>query len=226
MGTSLTASVPVCQQILKVGKLFVLCVAVYREVCIGLVLLFGTFAITLAPPARAGSIYEYKYTGNPMIGCPTRCALSAELYFSASLPPNYNYPATDTEFSPYSYTITDGTRTLTNTDSGIEFFLGSTNAYGVPMTWSLTVGAPDDGYVLASYNQAFVEIFAGIPTIDASLSLNGVGYFADNVNDPGSWVAESTVPEPPSLLLLSIGLLGLGTVSKMVGNKRLRRPVA
>jgi hypothetical protein len=221
MGKFLSASVPACQTP-KVGKFSVLSVATHGEVCIGLVLLFGN----LAPHARADSIYEYKYTGNPMIGCPTPCALSAELYFSAPLPPDYNEPATDTEFSPYSYTITDGTRTLTNTDSGIEFFLGSTDSYGVPMTWSLTVGAPNDGYVLASYKQAFREIFAGIPTTDASLSLNGVGYFASNVNDPGTWVAESNVPKPSSLLLLGIGLLGLGTVSKMVGRKGQKPSVA
>jgi hypothetical protein len=228
MGKFLSASVPAYHQMLTIGKLFVLPFAVHREVCKGLVLLFGTLAITLAPSARADSIYEY--TGNEMNQngggtgtCPTPCVLSVMVDFSVPLPQDYSNPAGDTQFSPNFYTITDGTRILNNTDSTFQLYLGSTNSSGAPTTWSLRVFDAADGIIFGSDNEAKLTIFPGVPTVD--VTDGSFSYSALNINDPGTWVVESNVPEP-SLLPLGIGLLGLGTVSRMVGNRRLKRPVA
>jgi len=174
---------------------------------IGLCLLSGILALTVVPMARADNISNsssdtvLSYTGNGMtavIGvCPQPCSISATFDVSAALSSNYSGPGLDV--APVSYTINAAGLSLTSANSslleGLEVF--STDSAGDPTSWAFTASGTGVQIVTS------IDTAAG--AVDDILTST---YAGANVDDGGTWTTTS-VPEPASLLLLGMGMLGL-----------------
>lgn len=168
-----------------------------------------------AASARADTIYTY--TGNPFTvfsgldACPPVCNISGSFTLASPLAANLPFEA----ITPTAFSFTDGSVTVTEgaseggrfevaTDSGgnISFWeiaLGSGQPFGPGVCTSLDtvrdpIGSPQD-------NSINVVCSTDAPIGTALVNSN-----------PGSW-SSSTVPEPGTLILVGIGLLGIaGTV--------------
>jgi hypothetical protein len=164
-----------------------------------------------AASARADTIYTY--TGNPFTvfsgldACPPVCNISGSFTLASPLAANLPFEA----ITPAAFSFTDGSVTVTEggrfevaTDSGgnISFWeiaLGSGQPFGPGVCTSLDtvrdpVGTPQDNSLSVSCS---IEAFIGTALVNSN---------------PGSW-SSSAVPEPGTLILVGIGLLGIaGTV--------------
>lgn len=181
----------------------------------------ATFGIVLAavilfvPSVCMASPVTYTYTGNPYadfggIACPPHCSLSGSFTVSASIGDNF-----DGSITPTSFSFTDGSLTISNSNLASGFFLIITNSVGQITGWGIDVvtNNNDGTQNFLITGTANLLALTTDQTILDSISGVSLGPFAENFNDPGTWTSSSvsgTTPEPSSLLLLGTGLLGLG----------------
>jgi hypothetical protein len=166
-------------------------------------LICSLFAILIATPTRADTIYTY--TGNPFnefrgaAACPPLCSISGSFTVEQPLPSNFLLLA---PLPPLSFSFTNGSTTITQSDPHDEFFVG-TDSHGDISSWV---------FLLVSQGVAdiFTTTFGTATHIPADFTCQGnpcSGFAAVNDN-PGAW-SVSTVPEPSSLILLGTGVLSL-----------------
>jgi hypothetical protein len=176
----------------------------------------GVLAMCLAAPAKADSVESYTgntYTTVPVSssGYTTANLITATLTFQNTLPADaslaYGYGGigTATATDPLeAFVMSDGTATF-NLSNALNIFL-VTGSEGQIVSWFVgTCGAPCS----AGIN---IDTQFGLPAPFSTLGLDGSTQgsngtlLAYNYADPGTW---TTVPEPSSLLMLVVGILGL-----------------
>ena len=153
-------------------------------VVLGVVLLLAVAARTV----KAGTI-TYNYTGNQMSDitgiCPSPCTDTGEFTFSSLLTPNYS--GSFIVESPISWSMTDGTVTLSSSASDfLQFNLGSTNGLGEPASWGILAcvnsGCP------ATSNMSTQSDESALANDTTNQQGYSSPYFAaTGANDQGSW---------------------------------------
>jgi hypothetical protein len=180
----------------------------------------GVLAMCLAAPAKADSVESY--TGNtystvpvPSSGYTTANVITATLTFQNSLPANaslaYGYGGlgTPTATDPLlAFVISDGAATF-NLSDGINIFL-VTGSQGQIVSWFVgACGAPCSSALNIDTQFGLPAPFATLGYDASTQGASGIT-LAYNTDDPGTW---TSVPEPSSLLMLGIGILGLAGLS-------------
>lgn len=169
----------------------------------GLILAVALFA----PSSKADTVYSY--VGNPfnLFGptgaCPPHCGVTGSFTVSTPLLPSSSYFIT-----PLSFSFTDGSVTFTQDNVTSSAFGFVTNAQGLIKEWNLNwynatmamFSGTGPSPIICPVGCSNTDVIITLPT----------DFIAGEQNDPGTWTSTTTgVPEPPSLSLLCIGLLGL-----------------
>lgn len=159
----------------------------------------------LASPSKADSVYTY--TGNTFtavfgtLSCPPGCAITGSFTVAAPLSPDSSYYFTPESFGFTAMGVTFTQGTVSKADFGVI-----TNSFSQIIGWNMDWF--QGSYEMFSSTGPSVICPSGCSQIDVIAQLSGstdVG--GGNVlNDPGTW-SMSAVPEPSSLLLLSMGML-------------------
>lgn len=170
----------------------------------------------MALPLAADTVYTY--AGNPYtvfngLSCPSVCGITATLDLAAPLPPDLGSPILLAPVTPLSFSVTDGSNTITQANDDMASFGFVTNASGQITVWDFSVGYLNGGTQIdiSSNNQ-------GNNTKDETFA---VVSYAENTQDPGIWTSRTTsaVPEPSSvfLILTALTLLaGLARLARLV----------
>jgi hypothetical protein len=178
-------------------------------------------AMTACMAASAKADTTYSYMGNPFTdyngeSCVAPCHLTGSFEVATALAANLVSAAV----TPVTYSYTDGTRPISPAnDGGFAFFRISTDSSGMIDGWDIELGNP-------------------FPTTATILSLSGGGSGSDNETydesgphgfvpfgfesntTAGVWTISATnsgVPEPSSLTLLGVGLMGSAWALKKSG---------
>lgn len=203
-----------------------------------LVLLFGVLCFVLVCTARADQTYSY--TGNPYTTCNgtdvcngTTPALTITFTVNDEGEFLLDSGADYEDFAKFltSFSFTDGTG-LSITDANIipggASFLLAANIGGSLLAWDIGVHSTNCFAGSGSWSP-FSNFPSDLPTTDDSGCFTpgppgGPFGNGDNMNDAGTWMigtgtgtgsgggTGTNVPEPSSILLFEIGLLGLGII--------------
>lgn len=190
------------------------------RIAVMVVLASAMLAFGLAPTASANT-YTYTYTGNPLSSCSGPGCVASAPYpsitasFTVASPLGANLSYGPISF--LSYSITDGTKILTNLNSTLETPLDIETVAGVITEWDFFA----EQFGVSTYTEIYTSnIPPSTPSYccpeDASLDqapysgpslpvINNANFF-----DAGTWTETSTTPEPPTPALLGMGLLALG----------------
>jgi hypothetical protein len=194
----------------------------------GLAIQIGVIALVCPFMAATGAWADemYTYTGpdfNAFTGSDynTSNFVSGSIILSTPLGDNLSNANESADIASFSFS--DGNQTITNKSSGVSeaYFNFWTNASGTITGWELQFVVGSNDYIETSCMHSAPGCANGY--IDkGELSSTEYGYVytgTDNGNGKvGSWIA-SPVPEPGTLSIMSLGLLGLGL---LVGVKRRR----
>ncbi len=157
-------------------------------------------ALFLSASLVAWADTTYTYTGNDFTTAVSPFTTSDSVSGSFTVASPFGDDSTYDNFTPISFSFTDGQQAVTNLNASTQSFDVSTNASGEVDQWNLTVFDSTSFITTQSYASGKVTDFGGLADI---------GY-GTNSNTPGTWMMQTSVtPEPSSLLLLATGLLGL-----------------
>ena len=189
-----------------------------RALLVGALLAFGP-----AQSASADTIYTY--VGNPFttftihntfaepFSCLNgvgECEITGSFTLAQPLPPNIPISA-PLSVAPTSWAFTDGVNvytSLTIPDSA-RFFRFTTDASGLPLGWSVNAFSGSTSFLTQNILTGGCTFAPSAPCdrIDSIVSMAIV------LSNPGTWSATNSsttsVAEPPAILLLGMGLLGL-----------------
>lgn len=169
--------------------------------------------------AKAG--VTYTYTGNDFISyssgpfSPTD-AVTASITLADPLGDSLDQSAV----TPISFTIGDGVSTITNATATSATILFSTDGDGDIDGWTISVGLVSAKIGIGSFDNSPYSGEPTLPTYDIGCTNISDGYCtaADQgyvLTDPGTWAATvDAVPEPASLALMAVSVLGSGFVSR------------
>jgi PEP-CTERM motif len=173
------------------------------------------FILTLATSARADEIYTY--TGNSFSSCSGACSgsLSGSFTLAQVLPDSstisVQFPNTPGYTNVLSWSFTDGNFTWNPQDSPAGFTATfTTDSNGQIIQWTLNGGTATVGSNTFQWSSSNVGCAIHMLTcVDSSTEDTTI--FAKSFT-PGVWT-KTPLPEPSSLLLLSLGMIALVTVS-------------
>lgn len=175
-----------------------------------------------AAPAVADAIYTY--TGNPYtafngLSCPSVCGITATLDLAAPLPPNSGNPIILLPVTPISFTVTDGSNTITQSNDLTANFGVATNSSGQIDLWDFTVD-----YINGGIQIDITSNNRGNSTKDETSTPTS---YAENTLDAGIWTSSttSTIPEPSSILLV-LPVLAILPVIRRACLRRVRRRIS
>jgi hypothetical protein len=185
-------------------------------------------ALLFVIPARADSgSTTYVYTGQPFAGQnengvqvpgglgPCLCSLDGSFTTSSPLAPGIGSDAEDeTPVSPTSYSFTDGTTVLNQSNSSLFDFFIETDPTGDVSRWFIEItgnnGVNFDSVFNTSIGEFTEEVFSNGQLVQFS------------EGTPGTWAVAPQVPEPSTSFLLGFALLPLFLLKNR--NWGLRRP--
>jgi hypothetical protein len=174
----------------------------------GIVCVF-LLSIAFCPLASATGI-TYTYTGNAFTnfggnyscaGGVGECAVSLSFTVATAFGGNTPFGG----FSPISFTFSDGTNMLTQTNAQASFFELSTGPSGAIYQWAIFACDYSIDVCIDTFNDPGGLSPYGPGVGDSSPGNPALSDYASNSNNPGTW----STPEPSSILLLGAALLGL-----------------
>ena len=189
-----------------------------RSSVVGPLLVCSLAFTTFSPSVKADT---YNYAGNTMLSCTGTLpctAITGSFTISGPAAPLISLgsftsqgPApVDVAADISSFSFTDGVTTLANTTSGIvSSFQVITDASAALLYWDISLSDGNVSYLIENAKAAGDQV---------QLGPNGVNGVASNLGSPGIVTpgqftlstAPVTAPEPSSLSLLAIGLVGGG----------------
>lgn len=189
----------------------------------------GLAVLGLLPSCFAEQV-TYSYTGSAFApgsysGTFTSAVetnITATLTFAAPLGPNF----TEAEVSPLSFSISDGSTTLTNLSpnivGGATYLDFGTDASGNINVWNMTVVQSTGG---GTWLELLTEVTAdesvtcgGGPVGSDCSPVTGLAYVEYSSNQP-SWTESEAAPEPSTFALFAVTLAVLAPLLR----KRLNR---